>query len=384
MLTAEGCADRRFRLWDALPEHYEWVLIADPRHVHYFSNFWVNPISFSTCERGLLLLERTGQTTLIADNFTRRSAVADPHVTAEQIGSWYDHKHSVLNRDHVLFAQLKSLLPRIAGRPGLVEAEWLPVMAFDELELGSETRALEVGQIIRQLRRQKEPDEIALLNRCMRACEVGHQRAFEVIRPGLTELELYAEVQRAAVTAAGVACVVYGDFRAVNAETPKRGGQPTTYALRSGDLFILDYSVVIGGYRSDFTNTLAVTEPTSEQREIFETCRAALLAAESVLKAGRRAAEVYQAASQVLQEAGHAPLVHHAGHGLGLGHPEAPILVPQSDDVLVSGDVVTVEPGLYVEGIGGVRLEHNYLIKDSGAERLSQHALALGDRSHLL
>ncbi len=377
MLTADGCLARRYRLWDALPQEYDWVLIADPRHVHYFSNFWVNPISFSTCERGLLLLERSGQSTLMADNFTRRSAVADPFVDEEVLGKWYDHKHSVMNRDHVLFAQLKSLAPRLKGRRGLVEAEWLPVMAADELDLAHECRALELGSVVRQLRRQKEPDEIELLTRCMQACDAGHAQALKSVRPGMTELELYCDVQRAAQLAAGLASVVYGDFRAVNAEIPKRGGQPTSYVLKEGDMFILDYSVMIGGYRSDFTNTLAVGEPTSNQIEIFETDKSALLAAEAVTKAGVRAADVYRAASKVLEDAGHAPLVHHAGHGLGLAHPEAPILVAESDDVLLEGDVVTIEPGLYIEGIGGVRLEHNVLVTKSGSRRLSSHELRL-------
>jgi Xaa-Pro aminopeptidase len=377
MLTADGCLARRFRLWDALPADYEWVLIADPRHVHYFSNFWVNPISFSTCERGLLLLERSGRATLVADNFTRRSAVADPFVDSELIGKWYDHKHSVMNRDHVLFAQLKSLRSTLHGARGLIESEWLPVMAADELELGPECRALEVGSIVRQLRRQKEPDEIALLSRCMQACDSGHAHALKVIRPGLTELDLYCEVQRTAEQAAGLASVVYGDFRAVNAEIPKRGGQPTNYALKDGDLFILDYSVMIGGYRSDFTNTLAVGEPDQNQIEIFETTKSALHAAEQSVRAGTRAADVYRAASQVLESVGHPPLVHHAGHGLGLAHPEAPILVPESDDVLLEGDVITIEPGLYIEGIGGVRLEHNLLVTASGSRRLNKHELRL-------
>lgn len=377
MLSAEGCSDRRFRLWDALPAEYEWVLIADPRHVHYFSNFWVNPISFSTYERGLLLLERSGKATLFADNFTRRSAVAEPFVDAALIGPWYDHKHSVMNRDHVLFRQLQSVKSTLHAARGLVEAEWLPVMLCDELDLGPETRALELGSIIRQLRRQKEPDEIALLERCMRACEAGHRRALEFIAPGMTDLDVYLEVELAAQATAGLPCVVYGDFRSVNSATPKRGGLPANETLQDRDLFILDYSVVIGGYRSDFTNTLAVGKPTTDQLEIYETVQAALIAAEEQLNVGTKAAAVYEAASRILQDAGHTPLVHHCGHGLGLGHPEAPILVPQSEDVLLSGDVVTVEPGLYVEGIGGVRLEHNYLISESGMRRLSRHELRL-------
>jgi Xaa-Pro aminopeptidase len=376
MLTAAGCTDRRSRLWDVLPTEYEWVLVADPRHVLYFSNFLVNPISFSTSERGLLLLERSGRSTLLAENFSRRSATADPFVDEEIIDKWYDHRHSVMNRDRFLFGQLQQIAARLWGR-GLVESEWLPVAIADELELDPNTRSLELGTIIRQLRRQKEPDEIALMEQCMRACEAGHARALEVVQPGRSELDVYREVQSAATAAAGHPIIVYGDFRTTNSEIPKRGGLPTTELMQDGDLLILDYSVLLHGYRSDFTNTIAVGEPTAEQRRIFEVCETAMQAGEQTLKAGSAAADVYAATSNVLEDAGSPPLGHHAGHGIGLGHPEPPILVPESDDTLLAGDVVTLEPGLYVEGVGGVRIEHNYLITETGFRRLSHHRLSL-------
>ncbi len=376
MLTAEGCTNRRARLWDALPTEYEWVLVADPRHVLYFSNFLVNPISFSTSERGLLLLERSGRSTLLADNFSHRSAAATPFVDEEIIEKWYDHRHSVTNRDRFLFRQLKQVAARIQGR-GLVESEWLPVAVADELELDPVTRSLELGTIIRQLRRQKEADEIALMEQCMRACESGHARAIEVVQPGISELDVYREVQSAATATAGHPIIVYGDFRTTNSRIPKRGGLPTTELMQEGDLLILDYSVLLHGYRSDFTNTIAVGEPSAEQRRIFELCELAMQAGELKLKAESAAADVYTATSSVLEEAGHSPLGHHAGHGIGLGHPEPPILVPESQDVLLVEDVVTLEVGLYVEGVGGVRSEHNYLITETGFHRLSHHRLGL-------
>lgn len=376
MLTADGCSARRFRLWDALPEEFDWVLIADPRHVLYFSNFLVNPISFSTSERGLLLLERSGRSTLLADNFSRRSASAEPYVDEEIVEKWYDHRRSVMNRDHFLFSLLKEIAPRLKGR-GLVESEWLPVAVADELDLDQETRVLEPGTIIRQLRRQKEPDEIALLGQCMRACEAGHARALEVVQPGMSELDVYREVQSAAIAAAGQPAIVYGDFRTTNAEIPKRGGLPTTEIMQAGDLLILDYSVVLHGYRSDFTNTIAVGEPSDEQRHVFDVCALAMEAGEQQLKGGASAADVYASASNVFEEAGYPPLAHHAGHGIGLGHPEPPILVPESDDKLMAGDVVTLEPGLYVDRVGGVRIEHNYLITETGNRRLSNHRITL-------
>jgi Xaa-Pro aminopeptidase len=149
--------------------------------------------------------------------------------------------------------------------------------------------------------------------------------------------------------------------------------------LEPGDMLILDYSVVIGGYRSDFTNTLVVgREPTADQQRLYDLCCRAMASGERELRAGAGCRTVYAAVRDVFERAGvaeHFP--HHAGHGLGLAHPEAPFLVRHADETLLAGDVVTLEPGLYISGIGGIRIEHNYLVTPEGYERLSNHAITL-------
>ena len=377
MLTKEGCLRRRERLWNAVPDDAQWLLVTDPRHVQYLANAWVNPISFSTCERMFLLLQRDSKATLLGENFTNRSLATEPYVDELVLQPWYDHKHSVQNRDHVLFESVKQTMASLSGVPGIAEAEWLPAALLNDLGTSCIRDDADFGTILRSLRRQKEADEVELLRRCMAACDAGHAAARRAVVAGASELDVYRQVQSEAVAAAGTPCVVYGDFRAVNAETPKAGGLPTSYVLRDGDLMIIDYSVVIAGYRSDFTNTIAVGEPTAGQRELFAACEAGMKAAEEKLAPGLLAREVYEAASAPIEALGHGKLGHHAGHGLGLGHPEAPILVPESDDTLVEGDVVTIEPGMYVPGIGGMRIEHNYLITADGRERLSNHVISL-------
>jgi Xaa-Pro aminopeptidase len=212
----------------------------------------------------------------------------------------------------------------------------------------------------------------------MAACAAGHARAKEVIAPGVTEMEVFLEVQKAALAAAGRPGLVYGDFRALNASQPKAGGLPTQNKLAEGDIFVLDYSVVLEGYRSDFTNGYAVGTPTAGQQRLFDLVMAAQQEGEKTLKAGVPAKAVFDAVERPLREANVADkFAHHAGHGIGLAHPEAPILVPESEDTLLAGDVITLEPGLYIEGIGGIRIEHNYLITETGYERLSQHTISL-------
>ena len=390
MLTQEGCQNRRQRLWEKVPENVDWLLIADPRHVQYLANFWVQPLSFSGGERGLLLLQRDGRSSILGDNFAIRSAVHEPYVDREIMTTWYDHKHSVINRDHALLNAIREVANELEAGTGLIEAEWLPMGASEALPQGSYTYSgseeadqpaiSDLGTILRDLRRTKEADEIALLKECMRAGETGQARLLEIVREGITELEIYREVQHAAVGAANRPALVYGDFRANHATEPKTGGLPKDggRSLEKGDLFVLDYSVVLDGYRSDFTNTVSVGEASAEVVELHEICKAGMAAGEKSLKAGVKACDVHAAVFAPYVDAGREKnFTHHAGHGLGLGHPEAPILVPDSTDVLRAGDVVTLEPGCYVEGIGGIRIEHNYLVTDDGYERLSNHEIRL-------
>mgnify|MGYP002624096552 CR=1 FL=1 len=392
MLTEAGCAARRQRLWASVPESVEWLLVADPRHVYYLSNFLVNPYSFSGGERGLLLLERGGMSTLCVDNFTRISAAGEVYVDRLIEETWYDHEHAVINRDHALFKALEAIDGHILGRSGAVEAEWLPLAAWEVLSPDRERHSvqerigsansgrasIDLGSVLRRLRRHKEPDELELMRAAMRAGDAGHARAREVIRAGISDFDVYREVHAAAMETAGRPVVLYGDFRVTNAQQFKVGGLPQGQTLRDGELMLMDFSVVIDGYRGDFTNVISVGPPSDEQIMLFELCQAAMSSGEASLKAGVSAADVHAATARPLKETGYGDTFdHHAGHGIGLAHPEPPILVPESDDVLVAGDVVTLEPGLYVEGIGGIRIEHNYLITDDGCERLSNHLISL-------
>jgi Xaa-Pro dipeptidase len=364
MLSEPGCRARRQRLWERLDPRPEGdhLRLHDPIHLMYLANFYIDPFSLGAGFPGYLLLRQDGQAKLLHDNRLPAS-VQQAHVEERSVVSWYDGQSPqsgprqlapLTAEDGALPAEL-----RVHDRPGDPYANTLI-------------------HTLAQMRRQKDPDEVEVLRRCMRATEAGQAWARENIRPGMTELDVYCGVSAACIRQAGHPVIVYGDF-AVSPGAERRGGPPTDRVLEEGDLFILDFSVVIAGYRSDFTNTLVVgREPTPDQQRLHDLCTQALASGEKELRAGQTCLNVYAAVRQVFERAGvaeHFP--HHAGHGIGLSHPEAPYLVRHANETLLPGDVVTLEPGLYITGIGGIRIEHNYLITEQGYDRLSNHTIAL-------
>lgn len=361
MLTADGCQRRRERLRSRLDmPRVDRLALGDPIHLTYFANCNFDPISLTSDLPAVLLLERDGRTTLILDRRSPKSA-DDAHVDEVIKTDWYS-------------GQAPAYGPRQMALDSALSK--LGVTHLHD-RFGNELFEQLVGTIA-EMRRSKDPDEVDALRKCMTACDAGHAWARANIRAGMSELDVYAGVSAVCEKVAGKPVIVYGDF-AVSPGPERKGGPPTSRILKSGDMFILDYSVVIDGYRSDFTNTLVVGgEPNADQRRLLELCVAAMRAGEGALQAGASCQSVYDAVNSVFVAANMAEhFPHHAGHGLGLNHPEAPYLVRHSTETLVAGDVVTLEPGLYVASIGGLRIEHNYLITDVGYERLSNHEITL-------
>jgi hypothetical protein len=362
MLSAEGCRQRRQRLWQRLPERPDGdiLILGDPIHLMYLANFFVDPFSLGGGFGGYLVLTPDGQARLIHDDRLPQD-VENAHVDDRIVVPWYDGQADGRG------ARQSALRDAVGeGRPFRVHDE--PNDPLGPTVIGT----------LASLRRQKDPDELALLTQSMRAGEAGHAWALREVRPGMTELEVYRGVASACTEAAGRAVIVYGDF-AVSPGPERRGGPPTRRVLAAGDMMILDFSVVIGIYRGDFTNTMVVGgKPRDDQRRLYDSCIAAMRAGEDQLRGGAACQQVYDAVFQSFEKAGMAEhFPHHAGHGLGLTHPEAPYFVRRSGETLLENDVVTLEPGLYVSNVGGIRIENNYRITANGFETMSHHQIAL-------
>jgi Xaa-Pro aminopeptidase len=142
--------------------------------------------------------------------------------------------------------------------------------------------------------------------------------------------------------------------------------------MQSGDLLTIDLGAMVDGYNSDLTRTIALGKASDAQRRIYDLVYQAEAAGIAALRAGAEGKAVDAAARDLITAAGHGEdFGHGLGHGVGLAIHEDPRLATTSEDTLAAGNVITVEPGIYVAGFGGVRIEDLCLVTDSGCELLS-------------
>ncbi|HWE40737.1 MAG TPA: Xaa-Pro peptidase family protein [Isosphaeraceae bacterium] len=378
MPTPEGCSSRRARLWRHLPAECDLAIVADPKNLAYFANYAPSPFTFRTNDDVALLVLAPDRATLVGDDMIW-PFLDEAHADEVVAPTWYDGKRSAPHRQKMLVHTTLDVLKKYPGHRVGFEPGSLPAGVVEGLRQARPGLELvDLSDAIRDLRRAKDPDEVEAIRRAIRAGEAGFAAALERVEPGMTEFEAYRLIEDACLAAAGERAIVYGDF----VSGPRADGiigPPTHRRLQRGDLFILDFSVVLRGYRGDFANTICVGgAPTPRQRELFEACLAGMSAGEALLRPGTAARDVDAALRHAIAARGGDPdFQSHSGHGIGLGHPEPPYIVPDSAETLRAGDVVTLEPGQYIAGVGNMRFERNYLVTPAGPETLTHHALTL-------
>ena len=227
------------------------------------------------------------------------------------------------------------------------------------------------GDVIKGLRAVKFSDEVELIRRACRIADVGVSVAREMVKPGVSEQEVIAEVEYA-MRKQGSGGTAFDTIVTSGANCAFPHGSCKSRVIREGDFVVVDLGASVGGYRSDITRTMVAGKIDSRQQEIYGIVRAAQDLALKAIRAGVRAADVDAVAREVIDRAGFRDcFVHNLGHGVGLEVHEAPALRPDSRDMLETGNVVTVEPGIYIVGFGGVRVEDTVLVTEEGVEKLT-------------
>lgn len=376
MLSAAGCQARVQRLWQALPEPRPKLLIlTHPAHLIWAANFWVSPFTFRANDAvAALLVMADGRRLLAADHLLAPFASA-AHVDEVIPVLWYDGIHTPATRSAAVMEVVAAAARQLAASDKLVWAGDIHHVPASLVQALGPPVAIDAEGIIARLRAVKDDDELAVLRRSAQATAAGLRAAREQLRPGMTEVDLFHLVQQAVQRELGVPTPIYGDFVS-GPRTALGGGGPSAQTVSAGDVVLVDFSAVVHGYRADVCTCWRLqAEWSAEQGRLVDLCLEAMAEAMNELRPGRPARRCHEAMLAVFRRAGLADrFTHHAGHGIGLSHPEAPFLTAASDDDLAAGMVVTLEPGLYLPGEFGLRFEHNFVITAAGPERLTNHS----------
>ncbi len=219
---------------------------------------------------------------------------------------------------------------------------------------------------------QKTPDEIARLKKACEITDETFSRMLKVIKPGMTELEVSAEITYTQKKL-GASKDAFDPIVASGWRGALPHGIASSKKIEKGDMVTLDFGCVYEGFCSDMTRTIAVGEPSDEMKKIYEIVLQSQLKASSSAKSGMSSKELDSVARNYIAEKGYGSSFGHGlGHGLGIEVHELPGLSQRSDVKLVENSIVTIEPGIYVEGLGGVRIEDDVLLTNSHCEALNK------------
>ncbi|WP_020672669.1 M24 family metallopeptidase [Amycolatopsis nigrescens] len=266
-----------------------------------------------------------------------------------------------------------SALPNLYRRVGF-ESQHVSVEQFEKLDdLAEGLELTRAPGLVERLRLVKDEVEVDALRR---ACAVADRALADLIesggiRPGRTEREVARELESRMLDH-GSSGPSFESIVAAGTNSAIPHHRPTDAVLATGDFLKLDFGATVDGYHSDMTRTLVLGAPADWQREVYELVRRSQAAGRDALAPGADVTEVDAAARTVIDEAGYgAEFAHGLGHGVGLQVHEAPSLAATGAGTLSAGMAVTVEPGVYLAGRGGVRIEDTLVVRDGTPELLT-------------
>ncbi len=358
-LTLAPLADRLMRLRSAvLTAGHQQLLITDPLNIRWLTGF--------TGSFGSVLVS-TDETVLITDSrYTVQAGEQLPdHVEVVITGS--DAGHRVADQ----------LSQRLSTDQLAYEADHITVSALEKLtaalaESGAVTELVPTTDLTATLRRIKDTSEVERLrSACLIADEALHA-TLEWIRPGISEIRAARQLEWEMAERGSER----PSFETILASGPNGGkphARPSDRVMKNGDMVVIDFGATVDGYGSDMTRTLVVGgKATAEQENWYQNVARAQEGGVAALAPGIDLKELHHTTRSLLLETGQDGTYNHGtGHGVGLFIHEDPIISPRSESTAEVGMALTVEPGAYVEGVGGVRIEDLLMITPSGSEPLT-------------
>lgn len=371
MLTPSGCRVRQQRLRQALADQgIDAAVINDPHEIYYFSGLLLPDTPFAP---PALLWIDARSTWLVAASGMEAEAV-------DEVLNYEGSQGSTVNPDQMrlMNALATTRLSGLSAQRIGWQADALPRLlgvTIDSTVHPDEWVAID--DLVNMMERRKDADEIALIRRAVAVDLAAYRAAQAAIQPGVNELDVLAAGKRGALHEAGEVVWHGGDY-----QSGKIGGWARDRKVEAGELYIIDAQTRYQGYWSDLSRAYIVGDTITEmQQSIFDHLKGIHDRIPAMLKPGVDGSVIWQVVDGMVREhpaLAETGLIHHAGHNIGLRAHEMPDLNPNRGGMLEVGNVVTVEPGAYLDAVrGGVRLENMYLITENGAENLSVYPMSL-------
>jgi Xaa-Pro aminopeptidase len=329
------------------------ILVSHLPNVRYLSGF--------SGSAGLLLVSADAVTFFTDSRYTIQ---ASHEVSAASIKI---AKKGLLKAAGELLRSRRSLR-RIAYSPAQMTVAQKQAL---DAAIGRKIRWIDDAGAVEQLRMVKDSGEISVIREAAAIVSKTFDRTRRILRPGMTELDLAGEIERD-FKRQGAAGPSFETIVASGERSAWPHAHPTSKTIARNELVVLDQGAILRGYCSDMTRTVFVGKAPRRVRSLYQAVLDALEAGKAAAKPGVKTQDVDAAARNVLRRAGLGRyFTHSTGHGIGLEIHEAPRIGKGDDTVLAEGMAVTVEPGVYIEGLGGIRIEDDIVISARGAEELT-------------
>ncbi len=322
------------------------MLVEKPKNIRYLTGY--------TGEGSLLVSEK--RATILTDfRYVEQASIQAPGLGVVRCDS-----------AHPMLGEVKRLLAAEEARKLAVEEDEVTVEAYRRmLTTLSGVELTAAAGMIERLRIIKDSDEIACIRR---ACEIScaaFDKMLGVMKAGMTEREIQLELDYTMLRLGGEG-VAFDTIAAAGANGSLPHATPSDHAVQEGELLTLDFGALYGGYCADMTRTVAFGRIGDELRAIYDTVLEAQARALAVIGPGVVCSEVDRCAREFIDARYPGAFGHSLGHGVGLNIHEQPSLSTRDQRTLAPGHVVTVEPGVYLPGVGGCRIEDMGVITASG------------------
>lgn len=275
----------------------------------------------------------------------------------------------VVAAERSLLGYLGRRLGELAQAPVAFEADHVTVAGHEALAAGG-AELLPAAGVLQRIRAVKDADELDAVRRAARITDDAYERLAREPFVGRSERDLAWRME-GILREEGADGLAFSVIVASGPNSAQPHHHPGDRVVGEGETVIVDAGALLEGYCSDCTRTFATGDLPEELQQAYALCRSAQQQALDAVRTGASGSDVDAVARGPIEESGLAPALHGLGHGVGLDVHEAPVLRPESEDVLAAGNVVTVEPGVYLAGRGGVRIEDLVIVTDDGPEVLS-------------